>query len=291
MKKQTATKEQIIQAVQLCARKLKRIPTVRELRRMSGIQGFEVRKVFRTIGAAMKAAGLEARGVGYVASTEELLMEWAELARKLGKLPTMADVKNAKRHSTTPYLTRFRLWTRVGFCFRRFAEEMGITAQWQDVLEMVRRTDRTLALESAGEAGHGPGRRSTAVDETGLKRSKVRSDRPVYGSRLGLPEMAYAPVNEAGVMFLFGALARRLGFQVHRIQTEFPDCKAMQEVAPGRLQRMRIEFEYASKNFLAHGHDPKGCDVIVCWIHNWPECPENIEVIELSKVVMVCEAG
>jgi hypothetical protein len=27
------------------------------------------------------------------------------------------------------------------------------------------------------------------------------------------------------------------------------------------------------------------CDVIVCWVHNWPECPEWIEVVELRKVV------
>jgi len=33
------------------------------------------------------------------------------------------------------------------------------------------------------------------------------------------------------------------------------------------------------------GHDPKKCDIIVCWVHNWPECPEWIEVIELSRVV------
>jgi hypothetical protein len=32
-----------------------------------------------------------------------------------------------------------------------------------------------------------------------------------------------------------------------------------------------------------HGHDPKKCDVIVCWVHNWPECP--LEVIELSKEI------
>lgn len=24
-------------------------------------------------------------------------------------------------------------------------------------------------------------------------------------------------------------------------------------------------------------------DVIVCWMHNWPECPKRIEVIELKK--------
>jgi hypothetical protein len=28
-----------------------------------------------------------------------------------------------------------------------------------------------------------------------------------------------------------------------------------------------------------------GAEIIVCWEHNWPECPEGIEVIELSKVV------
>jgi hypothetical protein len=25
------------------------------------------------------------------------------------------------------------------------------------------------------------------------------------------------------------------------------------------------------------------CDIIVCWINNWPECP--LEVVELSKIV------
>ena len=43
-----------------------------------------------------------------------------------------------------------------------------------------------------------------------------------------------------------------------------------------------IEFEYESRNFLRHLHDPSQCDIIVCWKHNWPECP--LEVIELSKI-------
>jgi hypothetical protein len=30
-------------------------------------------------------------------------------------------------------------------------------------------------------------------------------------------------------------------------------------------------------------HDPKGCDLIVCWEHNWPECP--LEVLELRAIV------
>jgi hypothetical protein len=50
-------------------------------------------------------------------------------------------------------------------------------------------------------------------------------------------------------------------------------------------QRVRIEFEFESRNFRDHGHPSTGCDVIVCWRHNWPECPGQIEVVELSKII------
>jgi hypothetical protein len=107
----------------------------------------------------------------------------------------------------------------------------------------------------------------------------------VYGAPLKLAAMAHAPTNEDGVIFLFGALAERLGFRVERLQAVFPDCEAKREVRPGVWQRVRIEFEFESRNFKDHRHDPAGCDVIVCWRHNWPECPAGIEVIELSRYI------
>ena len=85
------------------------------------------------------------------------------------------------------------------------------------------------------------------------------------------------------LVFLFGTQAARLGFMVTLVQSEFPDCEAFVEVAPGKLQRLKIEFENESRNFLKHGHDPKGCDLIICWKHNWPECP--VEVLELRSVM------
>ena len=66
--------------------------------------------------------------------------------------------------------------------------------------------------------------------------------------------------------------------------TEFPDIEAAREIEPGRWQRVRIELEYESKNFQRHYHNPEECDLIVCWEHDWPECP--LEVIELKPVVM-----
>ncbi|MBD3351570.1 MAG: hypothetical protein GF364_08790 [Candidatus Lokiarchaeota archaeon] len=50
-----------------------------------------------------------------------------------------------------------------------------------------------------------------------------------------------------------------------------------------RWQRVRIEFEYVSSNFQQHGHDPHQCDLIVCWEHDWKDCP--LEVLELRTVI------
>ena len=49
------------------------------------------------------------------------------------------------------------------------------------------------------------------------------------------------------------------------------------------LIRVRIEFEYESRNFLTHMHSTSECDLIVCWSHNWLDCP--MEVIELKSLV------
>jgi hypothetical protein len=115
------------------------------------------------------------------------------------------------------------------------------------------------------------------------KRREAFPDRPIYGPLIHPYPLAHGPTNELGVLFLFGTVAAQLGFVVTWIQSSFPDCEAMILIGDGKWQRIRIEFEYESRNFLRHMHDAKECDLIVCWKHNWPECP--IEVLELSKLV------
>jgi hypothetical protein len=122
------------------------------------------------------------------------------------------------------------------------------------------------------------------ADRMRLAPRGLYKDRPVMGEPFDRCPMTNAPVNELGVMVLFGMVAAALGLQVESVQGKFPDCVARRQVAPGKWQYLRIEFEYESKNFKLHGHDPKGCDMIVCWRHNWKECPEEIEVIELSRL-------
>ncbi len=94
--------------------------------------------------------------------------------------------------------------------------------------------------------------------------------------------MLYAPENELGVVYLFAYVAKRLQFRVEEIRPQFPDCIAYRR--HGDTEKLvRIEFEYRSSNFKAHRHDPKKCDCIVCWHHDWAGCPKSLEVIELKK--------
>jgi hypothetical protein len=72
---------------------------------------------------------------------------------------------------------------------------------------------------------------------------------------------------------------------VEAVQGGFPDCEAKRQIAANKWQRVKIEFEYESRNFRDHGHDPDGCDVIVCWAHTWQDIPPNLEILELRSVI------
>ncbi|HET9837927.1 MAG TPA: hypothetical protein VFR84_06805, partial [Candidatus Angelobacter sp.] len=108
-------------------------------------------------------------------------------------------------------------------------------------------------------------------------------NKPGYGPPMWPGPLVYAPVNELGVVFLFGAIAWQMGYVAQRWQTEFPDCELVRHMGDGRCQLVRAELEYESRNFLKHMHDISQCDLIICWRHNWPECP--LEVVELRKLV------
>jgi len=110
----------------------------------------------------------------------------------------------------------------------------------------------------------------------------VTAGREIYGQLLRPGPMVCAPTNEQGVVLLFGAMAEKLGFAVLKMGTAYPDCEAFRVRDDGKLERVKIEFELESRNFLIHMHDRSKADMIVCWKHNWKECP--LEVVELSKL-------
>ena len=113
--------------------------------------------------------------------------------------------------------------------------------------------------------------------------------RRVFGSKLDFKSLSTAPTSELGVVYLFGVLHDTFDFKIESIQPGFPDCIARRQLSKNKWEELRIEFEYKSKAFLQHKHNPEEVDIIICWEHNWPNCPEEIEVIELSTIIKVLE--
>jgi hypothetical protein len=94
----------------------------------------------------------------------------------------------------------------------------------------------------------------------------------IVGDVINFRGFVYGPVNEMGVVGLFSKISEDLGFIIEEIRAAFPDCIARRKVAKG-WERVGIELEFKSSNFRTHGHDPAGCDLIVCWEHDWETCP------------------
>jgi len=220
---------------------------------------------------ALPAADVGSRTI----EDEALLRDWGEIVRNLRHIPTVAQYRRQGRFSRRTMEARFGPWSKIPATFREFAKGRP---EWADVVALL-----PVVV---------PDRRQTASPRTdfspianSFRRHSKLSDRPTYGNPIDFRGLRHEPVNEQGVVFLFGMVARELGYLVEAVQAGFPDCEAKRQILRGKWQRVRIEFEYESRNFCEHEHPPDGCDVIVCWRHNWPECPPHLEIVELQQVI------
>ena len=242
-------------------------PSRVELMRHGGVTRQQIKNNFCTYKQMLETCGLEKLGPGKKVEMADLFQDWTGIVRSLGKIPTYMEYEERSKYSLHPLRARFGSWLHVPAGLKQYADEQGLAAEWADV--------RTLVEEHARRQ-KGSWRMAAAQPVPSLMIGQ-----PVYGEFTGWSPLVCAPTNELGVVFLFGAMALHLGFLVLRVQAEFPDCEALRMVAEKRLQKVRIEFEQESRNFMRHMHDPAGCDLIVCWEHNWPECP--LPVLELKK--------
>lgn len=110
----------------------------------------------------------------------------------------------------------------------------------------------------------------------------MAKERSIVGDLINFRGLVYSPVNEQGVVYLFSKVAEDLNMYDEEVRTAFPDCVARRFNGRG-WEKVYIEFEFTSSNFLQHGHDPGECDIVVCWENDWSDCP--LEVLELREVI------
>ena len=265
------TEQEIKDLVVECAEKLGRVPSYFEVAKLAKITRRQIRKHFGCYSAVLNELQMERENVsGHRVPLDKLFPDWAAVVRKLKKAPSMSEYEIHSKYSCKPLVRCFGSWRQVAHGLKQYAEERG-QGEW------------TAELDAAVAAGGEERAVRPAKPAVPEKEKTALLSGPTYGPLMWPSPLAHGPVNELGVVFLFGTLAQQLGFVVLRLQPEFPDCEAMRRVDEDTWQRVRIEFEYESRNFLRHMHEASECDLIICWRHNWPECP--LEVLELKGLV------
>ena len=91
----------------------------------------------------------------------------------------------------------------------------------------------------------------------------------------GYWEELSVPRNELQLRELYAHRLPEYGFKLICSHEEFPDWLLRDE--EGNF--LYTEVEHRSSHFSWHAHDPKRCDMIVCWEHDWKDSP--LPVLEM----------
>src|SRR5690606_17659082 len=126
---------------------------------------------------------------------------------------------NRVRYSTSYLRTRYGNWRGALAAFRRWAAVNAPDFPHMDALDM------TLDPVAAS------GRRAPGALAVPTWPSRGR--RPC-GAPIGFRALLFAPINESGVVLLFGMAAAELGYRIETVATGFPDCTARRHVGAGR---------------------------------------------------------
>ena len=243
----------------------------------SGLGSGDIFRHFVRWKDALCAAGFGFKYYNAPVESDQLLADWGSVVRELQRLPSCMEYQHKGNHAYVTLQRRFDGWSNVPNAFLAFA---GGKSEWVDLQKLVPALPKPSAVRRVPEKPPG---RPKSCWVTRWARGRRKLNLPLCGVPLDFGVFRYAPTTEAGVILLFGTMAKRLGFLIETVHPAFPDCKAVRQAGPEVWESVHIEFEYQSRNFRAHGHDPEGCDLIVCWEHDWPECP--VEVLALKDEI------
>lgn len=284
MVKKRHSKESIIATLQNLAATMKK----------DTLSGLEIRRVMSTSvldyhfgcwGNALEAAGLnrtapganmKMRGKRY--SNDDLFRSMYRVEEQLGRVPRCNEYNAYGDYSSASFKSRFGTWPETLKHYEKWKEEHGAVD-----LGLVNETSRDQRIsEFPVKVESHP----SSISYSNGSREPAK----LYGEPIDFRGLRHAPINEQGVVYLFGMVSRELGFYIEAIQQGFPDCegKYRHDQRKNLWAKARIEIEFRASSFKEHGHDPNGCDFVVCWINDWPDCPMN--VIELQKEILKLSA-
>lgn len=249
----------------------------REFLSNSNVSEWHILKIFGSYNDAVIAAGLKPIPKAIRPSPEEIFEEMFRVFNEEGHICSALEFGRKSKFSRDLPARVFGSWEKALLSFSEWMKTSG-----RDIQSISFPLDKKKpSIESAAK-------RDKRIeigkkDIQDIAYESIGSSR--YGSFINFRGLLHAPINEQGVVFLFGMVCFELGFVIEVVRSDFPDCEGKRRIDRKKdyWERVRIEFEYRSSNFKEHEHNPSECDLIVCWEHDWEECP--IEVIELKSVI------
>jgi hypothetical protein len=280
--KRRHTEETIIQTLKSLAKSLGK-DTLTKAEIQTLVPTSSVESHFGSVGAALEAAGLR-RGsstehlnkIRRELTDDELFTSVSEVERQLRHEPTRNEYSANGRFSYKPLTRRFGGWPDVLAHYRRWkSQQPNLESPTVPQDGSAPPAPQEVVKRSDGHDGVPPAGRTPRAVPVQL-----------FGEPIDFRGLRHAPINEQGVVYVFGMVSRELGFYIEAVQQGFPDCegKYLYDRKKSHWAKARIEFEFKSSNFRLHGHDANQCDFIVCWENDWADCP--IEVIELRKEIL-----
>jgi hypothetical protein len=168
---------------------------------------------FGTWNQAIKAAGLVPTkpGVQNVLLDEELLQEIIRLTKEIGKQPTLGELSAKGQFSLMPYKTR---WGSLDEACKVAYAKYGYP-----LVDGGKLPDRPARKQQVSSSSKGAIRQIHKRQQGG-SRKKVQ-----YGEPMDFRGLRHAPINEQGVVYLFGMVSRELGFLIESVKAPYPDCE------------------------------------------------------------------
>jgi len=236
--------------------------TRRDFIRNSKIPHWQYSLHFGSWNNAIKEAGLEINpsNLERKVPTELLFQDIDRVTKKAGKIPTVYEMIVNGKYNLTTYRSKFGSWSETVKHYKNWLNPPTETVTKSEVEKEPEQKEKVKTYE--------------------WDKIKITE----YGEPINFRGMINAPINELGVIYLFGMVASELGFIIENVRTTFPDCEGKRKIkGKNRWEKVFIEFEFKSSNFKEHCHDSKQCDLIVCWEHDWRDCP--IEVLSLKEII------
>jgi HNH endonuclease len=122
--RRSLSKDEVIEAIKKLAQKLGRVPLLRELLNTRKVSLKGLHRTFVTYRNALLACELEPPG-RYRITLKELFQDWAQVALKVGKIPTIAEFEAHAKYSHQPLVKHFGGWRHVPAGLLQFSRENG----------------------------------------------------------------------------------------------------------------------------------------------------------------------